>query len=75
MLDVEGESLNHLLTHMGHNWDVHKTHYRQVSDVIERLDIAKFLLIQDGGIVAENKRKRLHQIQLRDVDFRGKLCK
>ena len=53
-----------VVDHLGHTVDVHRVHYRQTSDVIERVDVAKLLLIQDLGLVGKFKGMRLQDIQL-----------
>jgi len=52
-----------VLKHMGHTLDIHNIHYRQTSDVIERTKIAKILLLQDSGRLAEFYDKSLDEIQ------------
>ena len=85
MLHVQDTEKEHVLQHMGHSWDVHKIFYRQTSDVIERLDIAKLLLMQDQNFIAklllmqdqnlidENRRKTLQEIELKNLTFKSKL--
>lgn len=51
------------MDHLGHTMDVHRVHYRQTSDIIERVDIAKLLMIQDMGLVGRFKGKNLEEIQ------------
>lgn len=53
-----------VLDHMGHTMNVHKVHYRQTSDVLERVDVAKVLLIQDLGLVGKYQGKRIQDIQI-----------
>ena len=50
--------------HLGHTLDVHKLHYRLTSDVIERMQMAKLLLIQDFGVVKQFVDKSLEAIQI-----------
>ena len=49
---------------MGHTMDVHLTHYRQTSDILERVEIAKILLIQDTNQVGRFVGKKMEDIQL-----------
>lgn len=72
MLDITKTDMNHILNHMGHTWRVHQHNYRQTSDVLERLDVAKLLLIQDSGMVGENRKKKLEDINLNEITFEGK---
>ena len=44
--------------------DVHRVHYRQTSDMIERVDVAKILLILDLGLVSKYRGRKLDDIQL-----------
>lgn len=53
-----------VIDHLGHTMNVHRVHYRQTSDVIERVDVAKILLIQDMGLVSKYRGKKLEDIQL-----------
>lgn len=53
-----------VMDHLGHTMNVHRIHYRQTSDVLERVDIAKILLIQDLGFVSNCRGKRLQDIQI-----------
>ena len=76
MLALDDQDINQVLNHMGHTWDVHRDYYRQYDKVVERLDIAKLLLIQDTNKLHENKKKGLAEIdlpQLRDLDSQGKV--
>lgn len=56
-----------IIDHLGHTMDVHTVHYRQTSDVLERIDVAKILLIQDLGLVGQFRGKRLDEIQLDEI--------
>ncbi|XP_033725242.1 uncharacterized protein LOC117315207 [Pecten maximus] len=56
-----------VLDHLGHTMDVHKIHYRMTSDVLERVDVAKILLIRDMGLVGQYRGKKLDDIQLDDL--------
>lgn len=74
MLHIDKEDMNHILNHMGHTWEVHQAFYREYSSVIERLDVAKVLLMQDTDQVAENRKKKISEIdvrKLRDTTFSG----
>lgn len=53
-----------VVDHLGHTMNVHQVHYRQTSDVLERVDIAKILLIQDMGLVAKYKGQKIQDIQI-----------
>ena len=53
---------------MGHTLRVHETHYRSTSGLVERLDIAKLMLMQEGNLVGKFAGKSLN-----DITFEGKL--
>lgn len=44
---------------------VHKVSYRQTSGLIERLDIAKMMLLEEFGKTAKYANKKLEDIELR----------
>ncbi|XP_034321228.2 uncharacterized protein [Magallana gigas] len=52
---------------MGHTLDVHNFHYRCTSDIIERSDIAKLLMLMDRKQVGYFKNKRLEEISLEEL--------
>lgn len=77
-MDLKPSELNWVCDHLGHTVDVHKEHYRCRSNVIERIEIAKVLLLQDTGMVKNFVGKSLKDIQfegrlLKDIQFEGKL--
>lgn len=49
---------------MGHTLDVHNIHYRCTADAIERVEIAKILLLQDNAAVGQFANKTLDDIQI-----------
>ena len=49
---------------MGHTLDVHKIYYRATSDILERAEIAKLLILMDSGAVGRYQGKRLQDMQL-----------
>ena len=53
-----------IVDHMGHTLDVHNIHYRCTSDIIERADIAKLLMLMDRKQVGYFKNKKLEEISL-----------
>lgn len=63
VLDMSRSQLDWMCAHLGHTLDVHKSHYRARSDVLERIEVAKILLIQDRGLVKQFVGKRLEDIQ------------
>jgi hypothetical protein len=60
--DLTTQEMEWVCDHLGHNINVHRTHYRAMSDSIERIKIAKLLLAQDLGVVGENHGKDLDSI-------------
>lgn len=67
MLDLSRAELDWVCDHMGHNVNVHKSHYRSRSDVLERLEIAKILMIMDHGVVNKYVGKNLKDIQFEGI--------
>ncbi len=63
-LNLSTHQLQHCVDHLGHSTNVHEIHYRQLSETLERTEIAKLCLIQDMGLVAKYKDKRLQDIEL-----------
>ena len=35
-MDVDQQQLHRVCDHLGHSWDVHRQHFRQMSDILER---------------------------------------
>ena len=56
--------MNWVINHLGHTLDVHKIHYRMTSDAIEKIHIAKILLLQDHHQVSRFINRSLSEIQL-----------
>ncbi|XP_060584452.1 uncharacterized protein LOC132740548 isoform X2 [Ruditapes philippinarum] len=69
VLDLKENQMQWVLNHLGHTMDVHKIHYRATSDIIERTQIAKILLLQDQGRVGEFRNQCLDDIELEDIVF------
>ncbi|XP_038063286.1 uncharacterized protein LOC119733978 [Patiria miniata] len=69
VVNLSRSELDWVCDHLGHTVDVHRTHYRARSDVIERIEVAKLLLIQDKGIVNQFVGKTLQDIQFSDIVF------
>jgi len=62
VLDLNEMQVQWVLQHFGHSLDVHCINYRQTSDVIERVQIAKILLLQDHDNIGAFANKRLEDI-------------
>ena len=56
--------LDWVCDHLGHTMDVHRTHYRARSDILERIEVAKILLMQDNGLTSKYVGKRIEDIQI-----------
>ena len=52
-----------ICNHLGHTQKVHDLVYRQTSGMIQRLDIAKLMLIQEHNIAGKFQKKKLSEIQ------------
>jgi len=57
-----------LCGHLGHSTNVHKDYYRQTCGSIERVNIAKLMLIQDYNVAGQ-----LKNASLCDVTLDGKI--
>lgn len=66
-LDLKPHQIEWVMRHMGHSLDVHKIYYRSTSDIIERTQVAKILLLQDTGRLDEFANQSLEDIQLSDL--------
>ncbi len=64
-MDLNENQMQWVTNHLGHNMEVHKIHYRLTKTFIEWGQIAKLLLIQDGGVAAANR-------SLEDITFECK---
>ena len=68
-LNINNQQFQWILDHLGHTANVHREHYRAMSDVIERVEVAKLLLIQDLGLVGKYNGQRLQDITLEGKEF------
>lgn len=66
-MSLKDNELRWLVNHMGHTEKVHLQHYRATSGLIERLDIAKIMLMQEQGLVS-----KYANVALNDIHFEGK---
>lgn len=64
IFDLNSQQQQWLANHLGHSMDIHKIHYRQTSGLIERIDMAKLMLMQELNITANFAGKKLEDIQL-----------
>lgn len=56
--------MKYVCNHLGHTQKIHDQYYRQTSGLIERIDIAKLMLIQEHNLVSTYANKKLEEIQL-----------
>lgn len=66
-LDTTENERQWVIDHLGHTMKIHLNYYRQTSDILERVEIAKLLLIQDMGLVSQYRGKQLKDIQISDI--------
>lgn len=67
VIGLKDHELKYLCRHMGHTMQVHETHYRSTSGLIERLEIAKLMLIQERNMVGMFQGKSLNEITFEDI--------
>ena len=54
--------------HLAHTAEVHENYYTQMSSSIERVEIAKVMLLQDRNLIGKYRNKNLA-----DIDLQGNL--
>ena len=64
MFNLDNNQLEWVCRHLGHTTEVHKTHYRQMSGAIERIQVAKLLLLQDMNLTQKFKGQKLAEIDI-----------
>lgn len=64
MLNLDGNQLEWVCRHLGHSANVHQTHYRQMSDFIERVHVTKLMLVQDMNLTKKYAGKKLEDIDI-----------
>ncbi|XP_078310283.1 uncharacterized protein LOC111116385 isoform X1 [Crassostrea virginica] len=67
-LNLNDTEMKSICNHLGHTQKVHDLVYRQTSGMIERLDIAKLMLIQEHNIVGKFQNKKLSEIQFDELE-------
>ncbi|KAK6191260.1 hypothetical protein SNE40_002994 [Patella caerulea] len=67
VFDLKPNEMNWVLDHLGHSMDVHKIHYRASSEILEKTQIAKLLLLQDSNQIGKYKNMSLKDIQIEDL--------
>jgi len=55
LMNLENHGVEWLCSHLGHDLDIHKDFYRNMSSLVERLFLTKMLLIQDKIFWTDSK--------------------
>ena len=66
MLNLENYQVEWLCRHLGHTSDIHKAFYRNMSGLVERVQISKLLIMQDM-----NQSERFNGKSLEEIDIAG----
>ena len=64
VLDLKESKMLWVTNHLGHTLDVHMQHFRATSQMIEKVEVAKLILIQHKNLVSRFAEKYLGEIQL-----------
>ena len=77
-MGLEDQQLRWLVNHMGHTEKVHLQNYRSTSGLIERLDIAKIMLLQEkmlmGNLLASNLTTSGLKVRVYNIHVYSFLC-
>lgn len=65
-MGLKDHELKWIVNHLGHTEKVHLQHYRATSGLIERLDVAKLMLLQEKNMVGQ-----FAGVELKDITFDG----
>ena len=63
-MDLNNNQLDWLCNHLGHTKRIHLEHYRQMSGLLERTQVAKIFLIQDMNLSQKFQGKSIADITL-----------
>lgn len=66
VIGLKDHEMTWLCRHLGHTRKVHEQYYRTTSGLIERLDVAKLMLLQEGNMHGKFQGK-----SLKDITFEG----
>ncbi|XP_062574168.1 uncharacterized protein LOC134236011 [Saccostrea cucullata] len=66
-LDTTENVQQWIVDHLGHTMNINKQHFCQTSDISDRVEVAKLLLIHDLNMVHRFKGKQLKDIQINDI--------
>lgn len=64
MMNLSDSQLQWACDHLGHTKAVHLNHYRQLSGYLERVQIAKLMIVHDMNLTGELKGKTLADKEL-----------
>ncbi|XP_060084182.1 uncharacterized protein LOC132563439 [Ylistrum balloti] len=67
-LSLDSQQLKNVCNHLGHTQKVHDAFYRQTSGLVERIDIAKLMLMQEHNLVGKYANKKLSEIQFEELE-------
>uniref|UniRef100_A0A8W8MMI4 Uncharacterized protein n=1 Tax=Magallana gigas TaxID=29159 RepID=A0A8W8MMI4_MAGGI len=67
VIGLKEHQLKWLCNHLGHTGNVHETHNRATSGLIERVKIANLLLIQENNMAGQFAGQDLSEIQFEDI--------
>ncbi|ESO97061.1 hypothetical protein LOTGIDRAFT_174667 [Lottia gigantea] len=67
VVSLDEQQMKNVCNHLGHSQRVHDEYYRQTSGLIERIDIAKLMLMQEHNLVGKYANKKLSEIQFDDI--------
>jgi hypothetical protein len=62
--DLNSQQQQYLANHLGHTMEVHKIHYQQTAGLIENIDMAKIMLMEELNITSKYAGMKLEEIQL-----------
>lgn len=63
-MNISAQQHKYITDHLGHNLDVHQIFYRSTSDVIERLDLAKLLILLDKGKIGQYRGQKIEDVAM-----------
>ncbi|XP_071483162.1 uncharacterized protein [Diadema antillarum] len=67
VLNITDQQQRYLTDHLGHTLDVHRVFYRSTSDLIERLDLAKILMLLDNCKIGKYRGQNVADITMEDI--------
>ncbi|ESO84729.1 hypothetical protein LOTGIDRAFT_168393 [Lottia gigantea] len=67
IVNLTDQELKNLCRHLGHTQRVHENHYRQTLGLVERIDIAKLMIMQEHNLIATYANKKLSEIQFDEI--------